>query len=204
MVVTGPDWATTCLNCGEALTGRFCPQCGQRVLPPHPTVRQLAGEAWSELVGWDGKAAQTLRTLVRHPGALTRALLEGQRSRYVSPVRLYLACSLVYFLLAVGVPAPEVELDAGFSVGVGVSGENGDDEPGEREFGLAVARGLAALTPEEQRAALGFVDEQAWVLRPALRALRSRITCTSRSICSRSCSWWGASSSSPSTRDRSG
>lgn len=164
-------WSVLCLNCHQPLTGRFCSQCGQRAVPPHPTVRQLVGETWAELVGWDGKAAATLKTLVRRPGELTRALLDGQRTRYISPVRLYLTCSLVYFLLAVGAPAPEVEFDASFSVGVGVGAEAGDEKPGEKEFGLAVARGLAALTPEEQRTALGFVETQPWILRPMLRAL---------------------------------
>ena len=31
----------TCLNCGAALTGPFCAQCGQRNIPPYPSVREL-------------------------------------------------------------------------------------------------------------------------------------------------------------------
>jgi hypothetical protein len=173
MVVTSPDWTTTCLNCGEALTGRFCPQCGQRALPPHPTVRQLAGEAWSELVGWDGKAARTLRTLLVRPGELTRSLLEGQRTRHISPVRLYLTCSLVYFLVAAAAPVPEIELDAGFSVGISTqSGTQDEDlQAGEAEFGRALTNGLATLSPDDQRAAVGFVDGQSWLLRPMFHAM---------------------------------
>src|SRR5688500_17036010 len=98
------SWDIVCLNCHEPLRGPFCALCGQRALPPHPTLRQLAGDAWGELAGWDGRLARTVRTLIRHPGQLTRALLDGQRARYVSPVRLYLTCSLVYFVLAAAVP----------------------------------------------------------------------------------------------------
>lgn len=32
------SWARVCLNCDEPLTGRFCSRCGQRAVPPHPTV----------------------------------------------------------------------------------------------------------------------------------------------------------------------
>ena len=40
-----------------------------------------------------------MRTLVLHPGALTRAFLEGQRVRYVAPINLYLVFSGLFFFL---------------------------------------------------------------------------------------------------------
>lgn len=64
----------------------------------------MIGDAWEELSGWDGRLARTARILLRRPGALTVEALEGRRVRYVSPVRLYLLASLVYFLCAVAVP----------------------------------------------------------------------------------------------------
>ena len=161
---------TTCLNCGAALRGRFCATCGQRDVPAHPTLRELAGDTWNELIGWDGKLARTVRTLFRHPGELTRALLEGQRVRYVSPVRLYLACSLVYFVVAAAAPLPELEFEAGFSVGVG-AGSSDTPTPGEAAFGRAVAQGLAALTPEERAAVEAEIASQPSLFRPWMRAM---------------------------------
>ena len=55
------DGATACLNCGATLNGPFCAACGQRVVPPHPTAKELVGDAYDELVGWDGKFARTIR-----------------------------------------------------------------------------------------------------------------------------------------------
>ena len=52
-----------CLNCGHELHGQFCSECGQRAVPPHPTVRELAGDAFAEFSGWDGKFAETIRRL---------------------------------------------------------------------------------------------------------------------------------------------
>jgi hypothetical protein len=94
---------TTCLNCGAELRGRFCAQCGQRVIPPYPTLREMAADAWHEFSGWDGRFVRTVRRLL-HPGVLTIDVLEGRRARYVSPLRLYLLASLIYFLAAAAVP----------------------------------------------------------------------------------------------------
>ena len=47
--------AGRCLNCNAPLHGPFCGACGQRAVPPDPTVRELAGDAWNELTGYDGR-----------------------------------------------------------------------------------------------------------------------------------------------------
>jgi hypothetical protein len=91
---------SACLNCGATVSGAFCGACGQRVIPAYPTVREMAGDAWEELSGYDGRFARTFRLLLRSPGALTLEVLEGRRARYVSPVRLYLVASLIYFIVA--------------------------------------------------------------------------------------------------------
>jgi Protein of unknown function (DUF3667) len=110
--------STNCLNCGTALYGVFCSACGQRDIPPYPSVRELVIDAFWELSGWDGRFASTVRALVRRPGFLTREFLEGRRARYLSPLRLYLMSSLVYFLLAA--TAPEVMIDGSRSLFIGV------------------------------------------------------------------------------------
>src|SRR5262245_11850574 len=100
--------ATPCLNCGVPLAGPFCSACGQRNIPPYPSVRELVIDAFWELSGWDGRFVATVRELFRHPGSLTREFLEGRRARYLSPLRLYLMASLVYFLAGAVAPKPDV------------------------------------------------------------------------------------------------
>src|SRR3954469_10832549 len=92
-------WSVLCLNCDAALSGPFCSMCSQRAVPPHPTARELAGDAFAEFSGWDGKFAGTIRTLIAKPGELTRQWLAGRRVRFIAPLRLYLTASLVYFLV---------------------------------------------------------------------------------------------------------
>src|SRR5688572_6842992 len=96
---SGSRWQVLCLNCDASLHGAFCSRCGQRAVPSHPTIRELAGDTFSELVGWDGKFAETIRTLFRKPGELTREWIEGRRVRFISPWRLYLTASLLYFVV---------------------------------------------------------------------------------------------------------
>jgi hypothetical protein len=162
-----------CLNCGSPLSGPFCAGCGQRDVPPYPSVRELAVDAVSEFSGWDGRLAQTLRTLVRHPGVLTREFLEGRRARYISPLRVYLTASLVYFVLAAS--APEVRLESGKILGLRVGATAKDDpNPMSRadRVGASASRALEtgdALTAAERAAALEDISRAPALMQPFLR-----------------------------------
>jgi hypothetical protein len=162
-----------CLNCGSPLSGPFCGGCGQRDVPPYPSVRELAVDAVSEFSGWDGRLAQTLRTLVRHPGLLTREFLEGRRARYISPLRVYLTASLVYFVLAAS--APEVRLESGKILGLRVGATAKDDpNPMSRadRVGASASRALEtgdALTAAERAAALEDISRAPALMQPFLR-----------------------------------
>ena len=91
---------TTCANCGAALQGRFCATCGQKATTfARLSVHDFAHDAWEELAHVDSKIFQTLRLLLFKPGALTLEFLRGRRARYVSPLRLYLTCSVLFFAL---------------------------------------------------------------------------------------------------------
>jgi hypothetical protein len=103
--IAADEVMTDCLNCGAPLSGTFCAACGQRVVPADPTVAEFAGDAWQELSGYDGRIASTCKALM-HPGQLTRDYLSGRRARYLSPVRLYLTASVIYFLVAAAAPTP--------------------------------------------------------------------------------------------------
>ncbi len=149
---------TTCLNCGVVLQGPFCAACGQRALPPNPTVREIAADAWSELTGYDGRLVATLRGLL-HPGFLTREYLSGRRARYVTPVRLYLVLSVLYFIVAAA--APQVDARVGDGVVTGPGG-----------FSLQVDGDAWRAMSNEDRASLmeGLADAP-WFVRPILHAL---------------------------------
>lgn len=98
-----------CLNCATNVQLEFCPECGQRAIDPDPTLREFLHELAEGLLHWDGKLFTTFRLLVTRPGELTREYLAGRRVRYISPLRVYLTCSLLFFFLAAVVPTGEIE-----------------------------------------------------------------------------------------------
>lgn len=93
-----------CANCGAALGGPYCAACGQRAGPPDPTLRELAEEAWDAFVSVDGKLVSSARLLVLRPGEMTARYLAGHRAPFIPPLRLYLACSVAFFLLEASLP----------------------------------------------------------------------------------------------------
>jgi hypothetical protein len=164
-----------CLNCGAPLSGPFCSACGQRDVPPYPSVRELAIDAALEFSGWDGRLASTLRTLVRRPGQLTREFLEGRRARYISPIRVYLTASLVYFVLAAS--APDVRLESGKTLFVGLhvgATATEDSQPLSRPQRVAASASGAldkgvGLNAEERAAALQDIARAPALMQPFLR-----------------------------------
>src|SRR3954447_3900811 len=90
---------TACRNCGVPLQGAYCFACGQKAVHPELTVHDLLHEGVHELAHIDGKILQTVRLLLFKPGELTAEFFRGRRARYISPLRLYLTCSLLFFAL---------------------------------------------------------------------------------------------------------
>jgi hypothetical protein len=110
-----PDASTpgVCLNCGAPVAQRFCPSCGQVVIDPNPTLGEFVHEAAGEFLHWDGKLAATFRLLLTKPGELTREYLAGRRASYLSPLRLYLTCSVLFFAIKALAPDPPIVVRAG-------------------------------------------------------------------------------------------
>lgn len=164
--------AKACLNCGATLSGAFCAACGQRDIPPYPSVRELAVDAISEFSGWDGRLSSTLRTLVRRPGLLTREFLEGRRALYISPLRLYLSASVAYFLIAAAAPNVRVgEKEAGVNVSATKTAETPALSRPQR-VGDAATEALEtgeALTESERAATLAEIERAPSLMRPFLR-----------------------------------
>ncbi len=92
--------SNNCLNCGTLLTGKYCIECGQparlRGTSFWPLLKELIEEIWDI----DSKAWRSLMPLMFRPGYLTNAYLAGRRARYVSPLRLYMTVSVLFFVIA--------------------------------------------------------------------------------------------------------
>ncbi len=97
-----------CQNCEAQLVGPFCSDCGQSAKSRRGPIWQVSAEFLQDTLALDSKTFQSLFTLIFRPGKLTKAFLEGKRHSVLPPVRLYLAISLLFFLVF-QIPSPDVK-----------------------------------------------------------------------------------------------
>jgi uncharacterized protein DUF3667 len=89
-----------CLNCGAALTGRYCANCSQAADVHVPSTRELLHEVLEGITHSDSRLWRTLNLLWFKPGRLTQEFVAGRRAAYLPPFRLYLVLSVIFFLIA--------------------------------------------------------------------------------------------------------
>jgi len=90
---------TSCSNCGTTLTGDFCQTCGQkRFVESDRRFGHLLHQFVASATDLDGRFWRTVRALAFQPGLLSREYFDGRRARWISPVSLFLAVSVVYFV----------------------------------------------------------------------------------------------------------
>jgi len=92
----GHTHEANCLNCGAALAGPFCHECGQHA-HVHRTLSAFFHDFLHGVLHFEGKIWRTLPMLGWRPGELTRSYIEGQRARFVSPIALFLFSVFLMF-----------------------------------------------------------------------------------------------------------
>ncbi len=88
-----------CLNCGIALSGQYCGNCGQRARSRLISMWELLSDAFGDLFELDSRIWRTLGPLLVRPGKLTYEYLQGRRTRFMPPFRTYLVLSILFFLV---------------------------------------------------------------------------------------------------------
>jgi len=88
-----------CLNCGMALGGQYCGNCGQRSRSRLISLWELVSDAFGDLFELDSRIWRTVVPLLVRPGKLTYDYLQGRRARFMPPFRTYLVLSILFFLV---------------------------------------------------------------------------------------------------------
>lgn len=134
-----------CADCGTQTLGKFCHACGN-ASHVHRTLLHLGEELLHGVMHFDSRTWRTLPLLVFRPGRLTREWCQGKRTRYVSPLAIFLFTMFIMFMALSYAPAPEggspVERQAVATADLA-----------RRNTELAEARAAAAKAPPEARAA---------------------------------------------------
>ncbi len=105
-------------------------------------------------LGWEA-SRHTLRLLMTRPGQLTVDFLEGKRARYISPVRLYLSASVVYFLLA-------TSATGGLKMSINPGAARGADAS------VPVVGNSKAIEEADRRELLARIDSLPAIFRPVV------------------------------------
>jgi hypothetical protein len=87
-----------CLNCGDPTVGNYCPTCGQRKVDVRISLRRMLREALDDQLSLNSTLPRTLGAMLFRPGRLTQDYVQGRMARYIPPFRLYLVCSLLFFV----------------------------------------------------------------------------------------------------------
>lgn len=88
----------TCLNCGTGLIGSHCHECGQQA-HLHRTIGAFLHDLLHGALHFEGRTWKTLPKLFFKPGELTRRYIDGERTRFVSPMALFLFSIFLMFAI---------------------------------------------------------------------------------------------------------
>ncbi len=164
---TGVDAeAARCLNCGAALTDRYCAACGQRDDRHVHRIGHFLSEAFEGLTHADSRVWRTLWPLLARPGFLTREFFAGRRQRYLPPFRLYIVVSLLFFLTLALLPDGQIlrvdmipqadtsEIDGRLAT---IAAQEATETSPDRKAALGIAR--KSLEARRARAAKGETED---------------------------------------------
>jgi hypothetical protein len=160
-----PSTEAACLNCGAALAGRFCSACGQAA-HLHRSLLHLIEELGHNVLHFDAKGWRTLPLLAVHPGRLTRRYIDGERTRYVSPLALFLFTGfLMFFIVSLTVvhvhaPAADPTARAAAHVELAADAENAGKQVERAAAALAEARRTGVAIESAQEAVNDAQQEQ--------------------------------------------
>ncbi len=167
---------TGCPNCGAAVNGNFCSNCGQKA-HLHRTLTAFWHDLIHGALHFDGKLWRTLPLLAFKPGKLTRRYIDGERAKFVSPMALFLFSIFLMFAVfqMIGLTAPtQIPSSAGVTSGMttledqmdaeleGLTGQLDDDDLAAERRTEIEAR-VAELEESRQKfvEARELIDERA-------------------------------------------
>lgn len=79
--------------------GHYCQNCGQKNIVQHQGFWQLLTHFIYDIFHFDGQFFDTLKHLIFRPGKVPKEYVQGKRSSYLDPIRMYLFTSAVFFLV---------------------------------------------------------------------------------------------------------
>ena len=89
-----------CKNCETTLQGKFCHECGQKVIEERLTVKQLFRFLLKIITNVEKGFWYTTKTLFSAPGAVVRDYWRGKTIKYYHPIRYLFIWATLSILLS--------------------------------------------------------------------------------------------------------
>jgi hypothetical protein len=90
----------SCKNCNEPLNGKFCHNCGEKVVENTDfSLKTLLHQFVDGVFNVDSKVYKTFFNLLFKPGKLTTNYIEGIRKPFMKPIQVFLIANVLFFLL---------------------------------------------------------------------------------------------------------
>jgi len=89
--------SVTCFSCEAAMVGLYCKECGQKNDDFRRSIFSLLKEFIGSITAIEGRIWRTWGALLFKPGKVAREFADGKRTKWSSPVRVYLAMSIILF-----------------------------------------------------------------------------------------------------------
>jgi hypothetical protein len=86
-----------CLSCGARTEQKFCGECGLKNDDLRRSLFRLIAESLGGIFSFESRMWRTWGALFFKPGKVAREYANGARSRYSSPIRVYLVVSFLFF-----------------------------------------------------------------------------------------------------------
>lgn len=87
----------TCFSCENNYVGLYCHNCGQKNDDMRRSLFSLILEMLGNITAFDSRIWRTWIKLLTRPGKVAREYADGSRTKWTSPVRAYLAMSILLF-----------------------------------------------------------------------------------------------------------
>ncbi len=95
--VPNQNQSETCFSCGSEMLGLYCKDCGQKNDDLRRSIFSLIIEAFTSFFSLESRTWRTWLYLIIKPGRPAREYADGKRTLWTSPVRIYLAMSIILF-----------------------------------------------------------------------------------------------------------
>lgn len=95
--VPADNQSLRCFSCNAPVSQLYCGACGQKNDDYRRPLWRLGTEAIASLTALEGRIWRTWWRLLSRPGDVARRYADGERTRWSSPVRVYLFMSILLF-----------------------------------------------------------------------------------------------------------